>query len=320
VAVPFPQVVRRAQALHAREPFDLVVAATGVMAAYALALPGVVRVLEEHNSLTRMLWDRYRAQTSALQRLRCWASWRKAALYEARLFRRFDLVTMVSELDAAGGRGLLPARSPPVEVFANGVDCDAFRPGLAGPQPGRLVFGGALSYQANYEAVEFFLGAVLPQVRARCPGAHLRVTGSTTGADLDGLPLGGAVTLTGFLDDVRPEVAAAWAAVVPILSGGGTRLKVLEAMALGTPVVSTPKGAEGLDVSPEHDILLAEGAAGFAGATVEVLEDPALRRRLAANARRLVERRYDWGAIGRRFRERLEVLVEAAQDREQREA
>jgi glycosyltransferase involved in cell wall biosynthesis len=292
-------------------PFDAVVASTGGMAAYALACPASRRLLEEHNSLTRLMHDRYRHQSSSLQRHRCWASWRKAARYEARLFSRFDLVTMVSAEDAATSRRLVLGGRPPIEIVPNGVDCATHRPGLAAPLPDTLVFNGALTYSANYDAMAYFLSEIFPLIRAVQPSISLTITGATTGVDLNGLPLDGNVTLTGFVDDVRPYVGRAWTCVVPLRQGGGTRLKILEAMALGTPVVATPKGAEGLAVAPDRDILIADDPAAFAHQVLRLLRDPALRTRLTANARRLVEQRYDWPAIGQRFVDLLETLEPA---------
>ena len=315
VNAPFSEMTRLVRRLHAEQHFEAAIAGTAVMATYVLALPGVTLILEEHNSHTRWMRDRYLAQTSPLQRLRCWVSWRKSALYESRLFSRFDLVTMTSERDARTTRGLLDggrsshAGHPPVALVPNGVDCEQFRPGLAEPRPGTLVFGGALAYGANYEAMQFFLEQVYPQIRRQYPNVRLSITGSSKGVDLDKLPLDDSVTLTGFVDDVRPVVARSWAAVVPILSGGGTRIKILEAMALGTPVVATSKGAEGLDVTPGHDILVADEPAGLAAQVVRLLRDPALRQRLAANARRLIEQRYDWAQIGQRFAELVENVA-----------
>ena len=112
------------------------------------------------------------------------------------------------------------------------------------------------------------------------------------------------------MDDVRIPVAEAAVCVVPIRQGGGTRLKILEAMALGTPVVATSKGAEGLDVSPGHDILIADEPAKFADQVIHLLRDAAQRKQLAINARHLVEQRYDWTEIGRRFVDLVEEAVE----------
>ncbi len=307
VANPFPEMLRLTSDLHAAQPFDVVVAGTTIMAAYALALPGVTRSLEEHNSGARWMRERYQAQTTPLQRLRCWVSWRKALRYESRLFCRFDLVTMVSEQDATVSRVLLPNGKPPVVLLPNGVDCAHHHPGLAEPQPETLVFSGALSYHANYEAMHFFLGQVYPLIRAARPNVRLRITGKQGGANLAALPLDDSVTLTGFVDDVRPAVAGAQVAIVPIRSGGGTRLKILEAMALGTPVVATTKGAEGLDVTDGEHLLLADDPQSFATGTIRLLGDPDLRHCLTTNARRLVEDRYDWRAIGERFSDLVEA-------------
>jgi len=109
---------------------------------------------------------------------------------------------------------------------------------------------------------------------------------------------------------VRPLVAEAWACVTPIRQGGGSRLKILEAMALGTPVVSTAKGAEGLDLTPGEEILIADGPAEFAAQVVRLLGDAGLRARLAVHGRRAVEARYDWRAIGAQFVDLVESTVQ----------
>lgn len=301
VADPFPEMLRLVNELHAAQPFDAVIAGTVIMAPYALALSGATHILEEHNSGSRWMFERYQVQTAPLPRLRCWVSWRKAMAYEARLFSRFDLVSMVSEQDAAASLALLPNAAPPVRVLPNGVDCAHNRPGLAEPRPDTLVFSGALTYHANYEAMQFFLSEVYPLIQQAWPRVKLRITGKAEGVNLAGLALNESVTLTGFVEDIRPEIADAQVAVAPIRSGGGTRLKILEAMALGTPVITTTKGAEGIDVVDGEHLLSADDPQSFACRTVELFSNPALRGRLAANARRLVEERYDWAALGRRF-------------------
>jgi glycosyltransferase involved in cell wall biosynthesis len=191
------------------------------------------------------------------------------------------------------------------------VDCDHNRPGLAQPRPDSLVYNGALTYSANYDAMRWFLAHVFPRVKQAVPGVTLAITGSTAGVDTAGLALDDTVTLTGYVDDIRCPVAEASACVVPILQGGGTRLKILEAMALGTPVVSTSKGAEGLDVTPGHDILIADEPTEFASQVTRLLSDAALREQVASNARHLVEQRYDWQQIGRRFVGLVEAAVDA---------
>jgi glycosyltransferase involved in cell wall biosynthesis len=129
---------------------------------------------------------------------------------------------------------------------------------------------------------------------------------------LSGLHLDESVEVTGYVEDVQSLVASAWACVVPIREGGGTRLKILEAMALGIPVVSTSKGAEGLDVTPEQDILIADEPPEFAAQVVRLLRKPGLRERLAGNARRLVEEHYDWRTSGHKFVRLVESVREGA--------
>ena len=128
--------------------------------------------------------------------------------------------------------------------------------------------------------------------------------------DTAGLALDDTVRLTGFVEDVRVPVAEAAVCVTPIRQGGGTRLKILEAMALGTPVVATAKGAEGLDVVDGEHLLLADDPEAFARRTVELLNGPDLRSRLSAAARRLVETRYEWQAIGAHFADLVEATVQ----------
>jgi glycosyltransferase involved in cell wall biosynthesis len=293
-----------------RGAFDAVSASVEVTAAYALTLSsGVPKILEEHNCQTRWMGERYAAQKGMLRRARCWVSWRKSQRYEARLFPQFDLVTMVSEQDRRISQSLLKGQNGRVAVVPNGVDCQHNRPGLAQPQPDRLVYNGSLTYDANYDAMRFFLADIYPRIRQAAPAVSLAITGATQGVDQGGLNLDNSVHLTGYVADVRIPVAEATVCVVPLRQGGGTRLKILEAMALGTPVVATAKGAEGLEVVDGEHLLLADTPEAFAAATLRLLGDPALRARLSVSARRLVEARYDWSAIGRRFVALVEETV-----------
>jgi glycosyltransferase involved in cell wall biosynthesis len=281
---------------------DAIIASTGMTATYALHTPPTTpRIVEGHNAMTRWMRERYTAQANPLQRARCWLSWQKSRHYEAWLFRQFDLVTMVSEQDRTACQNDLPGYHGPVKVIPNGVDCAHHRPGLAEVQPHTLVYNGALTYSANYDAMRYFLAEIYPIIRQQFPDVTLTITGSTKGVDLDGLHLDESVHLTGYVDDVRQPVARSAACVVPTRQGGGTRLKILEAMALGTPVIATSKGAEGLDVVDGEHLLIEDNPSAFAEATLRLLKNPVLRARLAHNARALVETQYDWEAIGAQF-------------------
>ena len=289
-----------------RQPCDLIIASTTVAAQYTKNARQGARLLEEHNFMPRWMEEQYRAQRSPARKAMRWLTWKKGLRYERGLYRQFTACTMVSERDRQAMVEAMPSYSGRVAVIPNGVDLEHYRPGLAAPSPDTLIFTGALTYSANSEAMRFFIGEILPLIRRQCPDATLAITGRNAGVDQSWLPADGSVRLTGYMEDVRPAVAAAWACVAPLRTGGGTRLKILEAMALGTPVIATSKGAEGLDVTPGHDILIADEPAALAAHVVRLLGDPGLRSRLAESGRRLVEEKYGWSEIGRRFRQLVE--------------
>lgn len=307
---PIPAMRQLVADLLQTNRFDAVIASTEMMADYALLAPtDSTRILEEHNAMVRWARERYESASGPVQRIRYWASWQKSRVHDARRFRQFDLVTMVSEVDRQTTLGLIGAHGPAVEVVPNGVDCQHNHPGLADPRPGALVYSGSLTYSANFDAMQWFLAEIYPQIRAQTPNAALTVTGSTAGVDTAALALDNSVTLTGNVPDVRIPVAEATACVVPLRQGSGTRLKILEAMALGTPVIATRKGAEGLNVVDGEHLLLADDPATFAHRTSELLRDASLRARLVCNARQLVEEHYDWTQLGHQFVNLVEASV-----------
>jgi polysaccharide biosynthesis protein PslH len=309
-ARPVPEMSRRCQEILAGSDFDALIASTETMSSYAMLAPrSATTILEEHNSLTRWMWERYSRQPNAIQKLRCWVSWKKARHFESVLFSRFDLVTQVSELDRQVYASGVPGRGRLVEVIPNGVDCTHNHPGLTTPHPSVLVFNGSLTYSANYDAMQWFLAQVYPAIKQRVPQVSLSITGSVQGIDCGGLAFDPSVLLTGYVADVRQPVSEAAVCIAPIRQGSGTRLKILEAMALGTPVVATRKGAEGLDVVDGEHLLLADDAVTFGSHVVALLQTQALRARLSANARRLVEERYDWAQIGGQFVSLIEKVA-----------
>jgi glycosyltransferase involved in cell wall biosynthesis len=188
--------------------------------------------------------------------------------------------------------------APDPYVVPNAVETGAYADDYGQPEADTIVFSGALSYAPNYQGAQWFLRSVYPLVRQQLPQAKLRITGGLQGVEVDGLRGHPGCELTGYVPDIRPVVARSAVAVVPLWTGGGTRLKILEAMALGTPVVSTTKGAEGLEVSHGENILLADDPAEFAEYVAAVTRSPPLRAHLAAGGRALVRSRYDWDVVG----------------------
>ena len=281
--------------------YDLVVASCLAAARYATAVPRVPRILDDLELGSQV--DQLERANTLLLKARYKLSLVKARRYLADTLRHFHAVIVASAREQRLVRSCCPATTR-LEVVPNGADLTSPSAPLPLPLADLLVYAGSLRYGPNLEAVRWFARKVLPIVRGVRPGARLRVTGArASGVDL------ADVEQTGYLDDVRPAVASAWAEVVPLLSGSGTRLKVLEAMALGTPVVSTSKGVEGLEVEPGRDLLVADGAAAFADATSRLLGDPALRARLSSAGRALVHARYDWKASQRAWRDIAEVAA-----------
>lgn len=289
---------------------DLVLAFELGAAIYARVVPGVPRILEDLES-THMA-DQVAQQAPGPRRARAWLTWWKHRRFVADLLHDFALCTVASEREQILARTMLPPHVP-VAVIPNGADVEGCAGPWGPPEPDTLIYPGSLTYNLNFDAMHYFLGEIFPAVRARRPGARLVITGKTTPELRAALPSIDGVEFPGLVPDIRPVVARAWAEVVPLRYGSGTRLKVLEALALGTPVITTPKGVEGLKLDHDRHVLLAGHADAFASATVQLLEDGGLRERLAGAGRTVVQELYDWRVIGRRL---TELVCQAAAARQ----
>jgi sugar transferase (PEP-CTERM/EpsH1 system associated) len=227
------------------------------------------------------------------------AQWRKLVAYERRICQSADRVVAVSEADRTALQRLAPGLN--VTVVPNGVDLTFNRPGVVPPQPGlgphSLVFTGKMDYRPNVDAVLWFAEAVLPLILAEAPDAHLYLVGQQPHVRLDPLRGHSAITLTGRVPDTRPYIAAAGAYIVPLRIGGGTRLKVLEAMAMGQAIVSTRLGCDGFPFMDGCEALLADAPADFARAVLSLFRDPARAAALGRAARACVEAHFGWEAI-----------------------
>jgi glycosyltransferase involved in cell wall biosynthesis len=240
-------------------------------------------------------------------RVRHGLTWLKMRSYVRRLLQDFDGCTVVSRQEHARVRQVAPDYHN-VEIIPNGIDLAGYHGDHGVPEPDTIVYAGSLTYSANFDAVRYFLEEIYPLIQRARPSVKFSVTGKLDGVPVDSLPRYDGVTFTGYLNDVRPAVARSWVSVVPLRQGGGTRLKILESLALRTPVVSTTKGAEGLDLVDGRDLLIADAPADFAAAVLRMLDDSALRERLRTNGRREVAAKYDWHAIGQNlcgFAERM---------------
>jgi glycosyltransferase involved in cell wall biosynthesis len=287
--------------LLSTEKFDVVQVEFAQMGVFRLPRTGgrPVLCLDEHNIEYEILKRTAAGETGLVRRVYNTLDWRKLRVEELRAWRRFDGCSVTSARDEK----LLQADAPGVRtaVVPNGVDVEDFVPGdPAAVEPDTVLFFGAINYYPNTDGILFFLREAWPLLKARRPTARLRIIGPkpppviAEWADP-------SVEVVGYVDDVRAHIARAAVTVVPLRIGGGTRLKVLEAMALGKAIVSTPLGAEGIDVTPEENILLAPDAAGLARQIDRALGDPALSSRLGSEARRLAVERYSWRASADRL-------------------
>jgi glycosyltransferase involved in cell wall biosynthesis len=307
IATYTPEMRAAVDRLVAAHRYDVVVVSQIHVARYAQHLRSVPRVLDDFE--VGIVRDAG-AGASFKQRARQWLTWTKVSRYAKRCAESVDVCAVVSEQERAAVLELAP--NADVVVVPNGVDLERNQTGLAEPQRDVVVHAGALSFFANLEAVQWFVDDVWPKVLAARPGAQLLVTGRNDGGPAAALAGKPGVVLTGYVPDIRTTVAGAWCSIAPQLRGGGTRLKILESLALGTPVVATSKGAEGLDLVAGRDLVVADGADDFASALVRLLESDGERNALAANGRAAVEARYGWGPIVAGFVEIVDRLAASA--------
>jgi polysaccharide biosynthesis protein PslH len=270
---------------------------------------GCATLLFQHN-VEAMIWRRhFEVQRNAAKRLYLRAQWEKTIRFERRECQRFDWVVAVSREDAETMRREYGVTH--ISDVPTGVDTEFFRSrGAVETDPHNLVFTGSMDWLPNEDAIRFFTEEVLPLVRREVPDVTLTVVGRNPYPSL--VELGrrdASIIVTGRVEDVRPYMERAAAYVVPIRVGGGTRLKIYEAMAMEKAVVSTTVGAEGLPVRDGEELLLADTPAEFAAAVVRVLKDAELARRLGQRAAATVRERYGWRTVADSFLEACQRAV-----------
>lgn len=294
--------------------YDAAIALTTMTAEYLRNCP-IPRILDNDNVDTAY-FDRLAGLSSNLAtKFRRKLTWVKVAIHERKLVDEFDATLTVSEDDKKALEMLAPraAGRQSLHVVQNGVDLGLMDYPESERDPKTLVSTGALTYNANLDGAMFFCQAILPRIKSAIPDARFVVTGGHKGIDVEPLNASGA-KLTGFVDDIRPVLSECAALVVPLRIGGGTRLKILEAMALGTPVISTSLGAAGLGLRHEKTALLADSAEDFAHCAVKLMLNPKLGEELAANAREHVKENFGW----ERSVANLERVISTTINREKR--
>jgi sugar transferase (PEP-CTERM/EpsH1 system associated) len=258
-------------------------------------------VLFQHN-VEAMIWKRhYEVQPNPLKRAYLRGQWGKMRAFERESCRRFDTVVTVSGEDRETIRREYEAEN--VYDVPTGVDVEFFQPsGDVAPEGNNLVFTGSMDWLPNEDAIRYFTEQIMPLIKQRVPDVTLTVVGRNPYPGLLELSKrDDSIFVTGRVDDVRPFMEKAAAYVVPLRVGGGTRLKIFEAMAMEKAVVSTSVGAEGLPVRNDEELILADTPEAFAGSVVHLLQDQELARRLGQRAAARVRETFGWRRVAENF-------------------
>jgi polysaccharide biosynthesis protein PslH len=304
-----PSVARELSRVLEEQTFDVVQMEMVHLFVYLstiLACPSRPLLVCDWHNIESELMDRYGRYTrNWAQKLYARRTARLMKNVERRLLAQCDAHIVVSERDGSRLRTLAPEAR--VHVVENGVDVARFADGeeLAAPtplglgQPRRsIVFVGSMDYHANIDGATYFCGKIWPRIRSLDAELRCMIVGSRPGAAVRDLAQAPGVIVTGTVDDVRPYYRGALAAIVPLRIGGGTRLKILEAMAAGIPVVSTSVGAEGLAVNPGVNILIADTPEEMTRALMALNHSHEMWKRLSEAGRELAQTVYDWSVIG----------------------
>jgi sugar transferase (PEP-CTERM/EpsH1 system associated) len=296
------------EAISRSETFDLIHIDTLGMVPFRRFFQGSASVLNHHNVESQMMSRRAKRERNVLVRSYLRNEARKLTHLEQRICPEVDLNITVSSLDSGRLRAVAPDAR--VHVVDNGVDLEFFRPNRPFGRPGAgLVFVGGMNWYPNREAMLFFVNDIWPALLEDDPRRTVAIVGAHPPAQVVAASRDPRLEVTGFAEDVRPYMQRASIYVCPIRDGGGTRLKVLDALAMAKPLVATRLAVEGLVLEEDRHYLRAETPAEFVAQIRRLEGNAGLRRHLAESGRQLVEARYSWDVIGRRLEEAYQGAV-----------
>ena len=264
-------------------------------------------VLSQQN-VDSAIWRRLCGETAnPFYKFAYWTQQLAFQRYERVLSPKFDAVTCTSDIDAAVFQRHCAADT--IEIIPNGVDVTHYQPDFTSEAPAHLIYIGSMDWYPNEDAVAFFADEVLPGIQDKVPDVQFSIVGGNPSARVQKLAEREGVVVTGRVPEIKPYFAEATVFVVPLRIGSGTRLKILEALAMGKAIVSTSVGAEGLDLKDGEEIFIADAPTAFADAVTRLLTDVSLRRRVGENGRTRVEQDYDWRSIGEKLHTLYESLI-----------
>lgn len=285
-----PQMQQKLDDLTSGEPFDIIHVETSQLACFRLD-PRSVVVLDEHNIEYELYHRMYQSETSPARRFFSWLEYYKFKREEIASWRQVAGCVMTSQREALLVNEIVP--TVPTAVVPNAVDTDFFAPSTTPVDPDAIVLTGLMKYRPNVDGALFFVKDILPRILQKRPRATFYIVGGEAPPEITRLASANIV-VTGSVADVRPYVHKAAVFAVPLRMGSGTRLKVLEGLSMGKPMVSTALGCEGIELTPGEHLLVADAPEAFADAVLALMTDAALARRLAEQGRALMLRQYRW--------------------------
>jgi glycosyltransferase involved in cell wall biosynthesis len=309
--VDYAELKARLRALTRATRYDIIHFEHSHMAGlldHAERAPGSGTVLSTENVVFDQFWRMSRYERNPWEKLKLLMTSLPMRWWEPMKAGLFDTVIAVCDRD----RRLLLAGNPrlDIRVVPNGVDTEAYRPTPRQGRPENILIVGSMDYPPNCDAVQYFLRHIFPRVRAQAPACTLTIVGRQPPESILRLHHPPEVTVCPTVPDVKSFYQNALVSIVALRSGGGSRLKILEALALGTPVVSTRVGCEGLDVRDGRSILIGADPADFASKVVSLIRDPVLWNALADRGRRLVQEQYDWKQIAAALRDQYQRCLD----------
>jgi len=294
-----PALRRRAEELLSHGQFDLVICDFVQMAPAAIDLPCRNSLLFQHNVEAQIFQRHAETDEGFLRRRLMTSQWKKMVAFERSAGKRFDRVIAVSDQDREIFKSEYGWNH--VDVIDTAVNTDYFTPQADVEVPTRVAFVASMDWLPNQDGAAWFVNEIWPRLRRQHPGIQFQLVGRNPSPLVQNLAQQEGVEVLGTVPDVRPYLAEAAVIVVPLLVGGGTRIKIFEAMAMEKPVVSTSIGAEGLKVTHDGHILLADTVDDFAAAVSRLLTSEQERRRIGQAARTLVDENFAAEPVARQF-------------------
>jgi len=287
--------------------YEVVIAEYPWMGQYIHHANNIKKILVEHNVEYAFWYQVMKTTKFSRAKVHYLLEWLTLLRYEKRICRRFDICVVMSEID----RDKLLSLDPHLEVVVipNGVDTGYFEFKPDGRPSTNLIYIGAMNNLTNIDAVLYFNREIYPRIKKEIPDVQFTIIGGNPTPQVLTLMNDASISVTGYVDDVRPFADKGTIFVVPLRIGSGTRLKILEALAMGIPIVTTSLGIEGIQARNGEHLLIADTPQEFARCVIELLQDKQFRLRLAAEGRKLVERKYDWRVIGNQMDKLIQHLT-----------